>query len=177
VILSEQNDEPSEFTRISAGNLILPLLFFLGFAVLAVILQLYHQWLMRKNKERSVQDRTTSFGRSSSLDLFVSSKRALDETRQEEEETRLLSFEAGNNFVASIATGTVFSDTVHLDDSRDRTEKEKVAFSVDTDNNARSNGRDNLTLSQLDSGVLDKLDEFIACYQTIKRGKEPTGTK
>jgi len=177
VVLSEQNDEPSEFTRISAENLIFPLLFFLGFAILAVILQLYHQWLMEKNKKKPTQDRKTSFGRSSSLDLFVSSKKALDEIRQEEEETRLLRSEAGNNFVASIATGAIFSDSVHLDESRDRTKKKKVTFSIDTDNDARSVGRDNVTLSQLDSGVLDKLDEFIACYQTIKRGKEPMGTK
>jgi len=200
VILSEQNDE-SQFTRISAENLLFPLLFFLGFAILAVILQLYHQRLMRKNKEKPMQNRNTSFGRSSSL--FASSRNVLDTRRQKEEKIRqeeeeshgvpqknggrslgsifcdeeeeIHDVEAGNNFVASIATGTAFSDRVHLDDSRDRTEKTKVSFSVDTDNNGRSNGGDNVTLSQLDPGVL--VDEFIACYQIIKRRKGLTRTK
>jgi len=150
-----------------------------------------------------VQNRKTSFGRSSSLDLFASSRNVLDtrgqkeeKIKQEEEESHnvpqnnggrslgsifydeeeeIHDAEAGNNFVASIATGTAFSDRVHLDDSRDRTEKTKVSFSVDTDNNGRSNGGDNVTLSQLDPGVL--VDEFIACYQIIKRRKGLTRTK
>jgi len=201
VILSEQDGASSEFTRITAQNLIFPIMFFLGFAILAVILQLYHQRAMRKNKGNL----RSLVGRSSTLNLYASSKnvgRSMDKIKQEEEEEsrgvpqnnvgRSLdniydeeeeSRDAGakNNLVSSIATGTILSDTVHLDgfqyNGRDHTANKKVSFSFDAsfeDNGALSNGGDNATLSQLDTGVLDKLDEFIACYQTLKRRKGGT---
>ncbi len=57
-----------EFARVSAGNMIFPIMFFLICALFAAALEVIHQ---RKRKKGEA----TSFGRTSSLDIFASMKK------------------------------------------------------------------------------------------------------
>ena len=99
---------------------------------------------MGKNKEKSVQNRKTSLGRSSSLDIFASSRNVLDTRGQKEEKIR--QEEEESHDVPQINGGRSLGSILY-------DEEEEVH---------------DAELSQLDPGVLD---EFIACYQIIKRRK------
>jgi len=229
VILSEQDRESNEFTRISVENLLFPITFFLGFAIFGIILQLYHHWSMGKQEEEdkcnaaqntpcsmrknNVKPSRRLIGRSSTLHLFTESGRAmlgrssslspfagpkktgraLNLGKQEDEDSchaaqnipSSMYHDKGSesNPVVSVLKGSGLSDFVHLDgfhdNVRDQIATKKVSFPFDTtttDNGAILNGEDNVALLQLDTGVFDKLDELLACYQTMKRRKELVGT-
>jgi len=76
VMLSAQEEEESEFAQITEANLFLPIIFFLFCAGIAVLLQLYHQWLLKKeildDSVRSSESRSSMLGRTSTLNLFAS---------------------------------------------------------------------------------------------------------
>ncbi|KAL7533811.1 hypothetical protein ACHAXR_005454, partial [Thalassiosira sp. AJA248-18] len=133
VMLSEQDGEASDYTKISVENLIFPIMFYLGFAVLAVILQLYYRWVMKSGNENL--RRSTLVGRASTLNLFAGTERFEkkddDEYYEEEDDveedvldrSRALDRRFGStegrdvqsprseNTGASIAKGTMMSDT------------------------------------------------------------------
>ena len=81
VLLSEQEeDEACEFAQIEPANLFLPIMFFLLCAVIAVILQLYHQWVSKREEKKSSQRsllrsrRASMMGRVSTLNLCTSNQ-------------------------------------------------------------------------------------------------------
>ena len=59
-------EEVDDFARVSPGNMIFPIILFLGCALIAAVLQLYHDRMTKKG-------RTIDFGRKSSLDMYLES--------------------------------------------------------------------------------------------------------
>jgi len=178
-------------------------MFFLGFAVLAIILQLYHYRVMRKAKDNPRGAALTSLvGRNSTLNLFKSTRNVGksfevkyndddDDADEEKEEDCGIQSAQVENIGSSIGKGTMIWGSVHLDDFHDNGEnpssKNKVSFTLD-DNSPSSKKKVSFTLdanspdsgvlptgedeeSQLDTGMMDKLDEFIHCYQAMKKRK------
>lgn len=176
VMLAEQ-DDGDDYAKIGVKNLFFPIMFFVGFAVFAALLQLYYEcWL----RTRSDGDRRSSVlvGRTSTLNLFANTphaKKTGDEKYNfdSEDEEEAVQLPRARNTDASIVTGTLLSDSVRLDTFKDdgscRTEKRRVSFDFPPHSAGRSNGAGEVALSDLDTGVRDKLDDFIACYQKMKR--------
>ena len=59
-------EEADDFARVSPGNMIFPIILFLTCALIAAVLQLYHDRMTKKG-------RTIDFGRKSSLDIYLES--------------------------------------------------------------------------------------------------------
>ena len=74
-----QNIKVDKFTKISAKNLFFPTIFFFGFAVLAIILQLWHQRAMKSGRKR------TMVGRLSSLTVDASARDFFRENKKDDD--------------------------------------------------------------------------------------------
>ena len=116
-------------------SVLFPLLFFLGFAVLAAILQIYHQWAMQREKKRPVQSRQVLLmGRKSNLNLFKDVRQApekLDASDDEDEMICGVSYNVeepvskkyksddedsmAENMASKLGKGTLIQDTIRLD--------------------------------------------------------------
>ena len=188
-------------------------MFFVGCAVVAIILQLYHERMMKTHWRGS----GSLVGRSSTLNLYAgmqsqhnplhSRDKKYDDKEDEEEgfpdptpqqlqsmksvlsraERRLEDCQSPEEALeiqpprrptgSSLATGVVTSSAVELDrfgeknGDADRIVKEKDSLG-DPQFNA-----DDMALSRLDSGVMDKLDELLHTYQSMKRRKKLMSTK
>ncbi|KAL9181674.1 hypothetical protein ACHAXT_012017 [Thalassiosira profunda] len=235
VLLSEQDAEEDEFAQIGVENckskavylaptirskmhltsvvtaVIFPTMFFVGCAVVAIILQLYHERMMKTHRRGS----GSLVGRSSTLNLYAgmshnplhSRDKKYDDKEDEEEgfpdptpqqlqsmksvlsraERRIENGQSPEETLeiqpprrstgSSLATGVVTSSAVELDrfgeknGDADSTAKEKDSLG-DPQCNA-----DDMALSRLDSGVMDKLDELLHTYQSMKRRKKLMSTK
>ena len=185
---------------------IFPTMFFVGCAVVAIILQLYHERMMKTHRRAS----GSLVGRSSTLNLYAgmqshnplhSRDKKYDDKEDEEEgfpdptpqqlqsmksvlsraERRIEDGQSPDEALeiqpprrptgSSLATGVVTSSAVELDGDANRTSKEKDSLG-DPQCNA-----DDMALSRLDSGVMDKLDELLHTYQSMKRRKKLMSTK
>jgi hypothetical protein len=205
VMLSEQSDEASEFDPIRVENLIFPILFFLGSATIAVLLQCYHMRLMRKQKLSGSLRRATLIGRESTMNLFArpsmrnfkfdskldSDEESNENTSPSPQEEDTASIRRGSmpsiveedsnrrSSMPSIAKGVVEEDdSVRIDgfcdnDENDPTLNGRVTFSLfgadSEDKTAHWNGAETAALTKMDDDVLGKLDDFINCYQSMKR--------
>ncbi|KAL7531863.1 hypothetical protein ACHAXR_004282, partial [Thalassiosira sp. AJA248-18] len=63
VEFSAQDLDGNEYARIEVPNLFFPVIFFLGCAALAVVLQLLHRWALKTEKSKSYMGRQSTIGR------------------------------------------------------------------------------------------------------------------
>ena len=129
-------------------------MFFLGFAVLAIVLQLFHWRGLRSGRQRSL------VGMASSLGVSVRGQTNKDSEDQLTPTTKISADATAKGSISS-------EDAAQLDDFHDnctkQTAKKKVTFSTDGDD-------DTSRLQMLvETGALD---EFFACFQDIKRRKQ-----
>mmetsp|Transcript_4750 Transcript_4750/g.10208 ORF Transcript_4750/g.10208 Transcript_4750/m.10208 type:complete len:244 (+) Transcript_4750:1-732(+) len=78
---SPKDLETSDYAQIHPENFFFPFMFFLGFALMAVILQLYHQRALKKGNQRSLVGRPSSLGRRRS-GLFRGVSERFDSSRR-----------------------------------------------------------------------------------------------
>ncbi|KAL7549280.1 hypothetical protein ACHAWF_013032 [Thalassiosira exigua] len=207
VMLSDQGGEEDEYAQIRVENLIFPVMFFFGFAVFAVLLEVYHLRATRKAKpdETGKSRRSTLVGRASTLNLFNSinegdqrKQKKYDDNDDEEEvyEDKTHPYvdrcnhDRTHRSSVSIAKGTVTPHTVIVDESSGSSTEHSSRNLESFDIRGRwSSGRDGLDnknvanrgrnseMYECDAVLLEKLDDIMDCYQSMKRRKKTTSNR
>eukprot|EP00585_Thalassiosira_rotula_P016167 CAMPEP_0196189048 /NCGR_PEP_ID=MMETSP0911-20130528/43485_1 /TAXON_ID=49265 /ORGANISM="Thalassiosira rotula, Strain GSO102" /LENGTH=268 /DNA_ID=CAMNT_0041460551 /DNA_START=1 /DNA_END=807 /DNA_ORIENTATION=- len=191
VLLSEEDDEVSEFTRIDVANLFFPLMFFLGFAAIGAILQCYSCWALEKAKKDG-RNRSTLFGTQSTLNLMgTSTKRkgilrrpsfdsfGADKNDSEEQPPPAVSDVLFEDRARTIGSGTFApNDSVCVDSLYENKKRGGgIHYGNNGENHVLEKEDENLfsdpevedpSLAHL----LGKLDDIIECYQKVKRQKK-----
>eukprot|EP00580_Thalassiosira_gravida_P005994 CAMPEP_0201655548 /NCGR_PEP_ID=MMETSP0493-20130528/46064_1 /ASSEMBLY_ACC=CAM_ASM_000838 /TAXON_ID=420259 /ORGANISM="Thalassiosira gravida, Strain GMp14c1" /LENGTH=670 /DNA_ID=CAMNT_0048132137 /DNA_START=1151 /DNA_END=3160 /DNA_ORIENTATION=- len=192
VLLSEQSsDENSEYAKIDVANLFLPFMFFVVFAVVGALLQLYYRCAV-KQKESESQTRaflwaTNLLGSHSTLNLRGSSRKKLkryssgiSSKADDEDEIvgiQLPTFSEDSNATFTLATGSFgVNKTVCIDGIRDD------PCSLGSGSQGIDNGQHELEMEDENlfydpeedaslSRLLGKLEDVMDRYQEVKRKK------
>mmetsp|Transcript_39520 Transcript_39520/g.72385 ORF Transcript_39520/g.72385 Transcript_39520/m.72385 type:complete len:428 (-) Transcript_39520:162-1445(-) len=148
VKFSAHEHENSEFAQIGVQHLFLPIMFFLGFAVLAIVLQLFYWWELRSGTPRPLVGRASSLG--------VQGQMNKDSEDQLTPTTKVSANVTAKGPISS-------EDAVQLDNFHDNCIEQSAELSIGGD------GATSRLQVLVETGALD---EFFACFQDMKRRKQ-----
>ncbi|KAL7533390.1 hypothetical protein ACHAXR_007666, partial [Thalassiosira sp. AJA248-18] len=164
VDFSVEDREANEYSKISVENLFFPIIFFLSFAVLAIIVQIFRHRAWSKG-------RTDFAGRTSSLDLMREVKK--EAAKEDSDATPPQPLPQPRIEAISIRKGTIVNmdcsnevnDTFHENGNTYAVNEVNVSHSPSNDGDSATSRLHRL----VETGALD---EFFVCYNEIRGQKE-----
>ncbi|KAL7533215.1 hypothetical protein ACHAXR_005108 [Thalassiosira sp. AJA248-18] len=161
---AEQIEEANDMAQIGIENLFFPFVFFLGAAVLAIILQLVHQQAVRKGRFATLVGRQSTFNLMGSVDLPSKADDSMEEEGEDSEnELPPTDTYRSNGGAVSLVKGSMVSDAeVHIDEFHDNGHTRGGSTSLHINATSR--------LQLL--AETDVFNEILDCIQEIKRQKE-----